>query len=250
MLRMIPVLLIIFVSLAFASGRAFAEDIPLENAALHKQGEAAHGDGASQEEELIPSHPDGIVSGCFSGDTIKLMDRRVVRLSGIDAPNMPIKDKKRQFYARQSKKILEELIKGKNVHLELPGEKIKDSYGRLLADVKLDDGQSINEALVERGAAYFFPFPDLPPSFQERLSNMQADAIKEKRGFWEYILSLPLARENYVGNKENLRFYPVNCPQIQLIRPRNRVDFGNLMDAFLAGYAPSRICPIWPDDKD
>lgn len=240
MLRIIPLLLAIC---ACVPGLAFAGDIPRDNAS----GQAA---SAESPQELIPTHPDGIVSDCFSGDTVKLMDRRVVRMSGIDAPNMPVKDKKSQFYARQSKKILEELLKGKSVHLFLPGEKIRDNYGRLLADVKLDDGQSINEAMVERGAAYFFPFPDLLPSFQERLRSMQADAIEEKRGFWEYILSLPLARENYIGNKENLRFYPVDCPQIQYIRPRNRVDFGNLMDAFLAGYAPSRICPIWPADKD
>lgn len=186
---------------------------------------------------------------CFDGDTFKLRDRRIARLAGIDAPEVAHGDKNAQFFAKEAKQTLIELIKGKQVILEYPGIHDKDRYGRLIVEVKLPDGTSVNEALIERGAAFFYPHEDLGPEFQERLRKAQADAIDEKRGMWSEILGMPFAQNHYVGNKNSLRFFPADCPAAANIKPRNRVDFGNLMDAFLAGYAPARICPFWPEIK-
>lgn len=204
--------------------------------------------GRSDAEDLN-SHPSGIVAHCFDGDTIKLMDRRVVRLAGIDAPEVPHKDSKAQYYSRQSRKILADLAKGRQVNLVFPGLRPKDNYGRLVCEVFLDNGESLNAMLVEQGAAFFYPHRDLGPEFQEKLRSLQEDAIRERRGMWDKMLSLPLARESYVGNNQSLRFFPANCQQAQSIRPRNRVNFGTLMDAFLAGYAPARVCRFWPEEN-
>ncbi len=193
------------------------------------------------------SHPDGIVAHCFDGDTMKLQDRRVVRLAGIDAPEMPRNGKPAQFYARQAKKALEGLARGQKVGLVFPGLNQHDRYGRLIADVRLENGESLNEKLIEQGAAFFYPHQDLTPDFQEKLASLQADAIQERRGLWDYLLAQPLANLNYVGNRASLRFFPADCPAVQTIKPRNRVNFGTLMDAFLAGYAPARVCQFWPD---
>lgn len=194
-----------------------------------------------------PPHPDGIVARCFDGDTLKLMDRRVVRLAGIDAPETGRIDKRPQFFSRESRRFISDLARGKKISLVFPGLKYKDNYGRLLADARLEDGSSLNEKMVESGYAFFYPHQDLTPDFQEKLKALQADAIKERRGFWNRLLSLPLANENYIGNRSTLRFFPASCPDIQHIRPRNRVHFGTLMDAFLAGYAPARVCVFWPE---
>lgn len=198
----------------------------------------------------VEDHPDGVVAHCFDGDTLKLMDRRVVRLAGIDAPEVPHGGKPAQYYARQSRQILESMCKGRRVRLALPGIKNRDQHGRLIADAFLDDGTSVTESLVERGAAFFYPHKDLGPEYQERLRELQADAIHERRGLWDHLLSLPLAREHYIGNRASLRFFPADCPEAMRIKPRNRVNFGTLMDAFLAGYAPARICVFWPDERD
>lgn len=184
---------------------------------------------------------------CFDGDTFKLKDRRVARLAGIDAPEVAHGENKAQYYSQEAKRALIDLVKGKKVVLEYPGIKDRDRYGRIIADVKLDDGTSVNEAMVERGAAFFYPHEDLGPEFQERLREAQAEAIKERRGMWAKLLDMPIARQHYVGNKNSLRFFPANCPAAQNLKPRNRVNFDNLMDAFLAGYAPARICPFWPE---
>lgn len=191
-------------------------------------------------------HPDGLIATCFDGDTFKLTDRRIVRLAGIDAPEVPHGEKNAQYYSRQARQILTGLAKGRIIHLSFPGIKQRDVHGRLIADARLDDGTSLNELMVEQGAAFFYPHQDLNPEFQERLKELQADAIRERRGMWEHILSLPLAKKPYIGNRNTLRFFPADCPDVEHIKPRNRTGFGTLMDAFMAGYAPARTCVFWP----
>lgn len=190
--------------------------------------------------------PLGFVANCFDGDTLKLTDRRVVRLAGIDAPELAKGDRKGQLFAREARDQLTTLTQGQQVKLLQAGVKHRDLYGRILAEVLLHDGRSLNEIMVRNGAAYFYPHRDLSPQLQERLRNLQHEAIAERRGMWGFLLSQPVAKNTYLGNKESLRFFPSDCAEAQSIRPRNRVYFGNLMDAFMAGYAPARVCPFWP----
>lgn len=185
---------------------------------------------------------------CFDGDTIKLMDRRVVRLAGIDTPEVAHNNDKAQFYSREARQMLIRLVKGKSLNLEFPGVKDKDNYGRLVAEARLPDGKSVNETLVEAGAAFFYPHKDLNEDLQRRLKLLQEEAIYERRGMWKELLELPVAHEPYVGNKNSLRFFPASCAEALKIKPRNRVNFGNMMDAFLSGYAPARICKFWPEE--
>ena len=180
---------------------------------------------------------------------MKLQDRRVVRLAGIDAPEVPHRDSNGQFYAREAKALLQQFAQGKTVNLEFPGANARDKYGRLIAEVFMEDGKSLNELLIENGAAFFYPHADLDPQFQEKLKLLQIEAINDRRGMWKDIFDLPLATENYVGNRQSKRFFPNNCPEAAVIKPRNQVHFGNLMDAFLEGYAPARICVFWPEQK-
>lgn len=190
--------------------------------------------------------PLGFVANCFDGDTFKLTDRRIVRLAGIDAPELSKGDRKGQLFAREAREQLTGLTQGQQVMLLQAGVKHRDIHGRILAEVLLPDGSSLNEIMVRNGAAYFYPHRDLSPQLQERLRNLQHEAIAERRGMWGFLLSQPVAKNTYLGNKESLRFFPADCAEAQSIRPRNRVYFGNLMDAFMAGYAPARVCPFWP----
>ncbi|RHH26162.1 nuclease [Desulfovibrio sp. AM18-2] len=191
--------------------------------------------------------PQATVARCFDGDTLKLTDRRVLRLAGLDAPELyASKGGKPQYYAREARDRLTDLVRGQTVTLLAAGVKHKDPHGRWLAEVLLANGQSLNEILVREGTAFFYPHRDLSPQLQERLHAAQREAIAQKRGLWARLLSLPVAQATYLGNKESLRFFPTDCAAVQHIKPRNRVYFGNLMDAFMAGYAPARVCPFWP----
>ena len=200
---------------------------------------------ARAEEDALPQ-PKGVVARCFDGDTLKLTDRRVVRLAGIDTPELGRDNRKPQFYAREARQELDALAKGQKVRLFAAGVKSKDRHGRIVADVRLEDGRSLSDLMLERGAAFYYPHQDQSPQLQERLRGLQEQAINARRGLWAHLLSLPLAHQNYTGNRNSLRFFPADCPEAQHIKPRNRVYFGTLMDAFLAGYAPARVCQFWP----
>jgi endonuclease YncB( thermonuclease family) len=189
---------------------------------------------------------DGLVARCFDGDTIQLTDRRIVRLAGIDSPELAHDKKKTQYYASEARQELTRLAQKKKVRLSPAGSVQKDAHGRIIADVRLENGQSLSDIMISYGAVFYYPHPDQNRSLQQRLSALQQQAIKNRRGMWAHQLSLPLARKNYTGNQESLRFFPADCPEAQRIKPRNRVHFGTLMDAFLAGYAPARVCEFWP----
>lgn len=197
-------------------------------------------------QEIPLPQPAGVVARCFDGDTLMLADRRIVRLAGIDAPELAHDGEKAQYYARQSREELTRLAKGQKVRLFAAGINSRDRHGRIVADARLEDGQSLSDLMLSRGAAFYYPHQDQSPQFQERLRGLQEQAVNERQGLWAQLLSLPLAHENYTGNRTSLRFFPAACPEAEHIKPRNRIYFGTLMDAFLAGYAPARICPFWP----
>ena len=144
---------------------------------------------------------------------------------------------------------LSQLAQGKEVRLVAVDAKGKDHYGRIVADVVLPDGRSLSDTLVRNGAAFVYPHSDLNPHFLERLRKFQHEAIAARRGLWAHLLTLPAAKKTYLGNRESMRFFPTDCAEVQHIKPRNRVFFGTLMDAFMAGYAPARPCNFWPTVK-
>ena len=198
----------------------------------------------------LPGAAEGIVTSCLDGDTFTLRDRRVVRLAGIDTPELNKRNRKPQYYAREATAILAAMTRGQKVRLRAAGKEVKDRYGRLVAEVLLPGGESVNEAMLAQGAAFFYYHAGLDAQLVQRLQAVQSQAISERRGMWAHILSLPQAQETYVGNRNSRRFFPSDSPESQKIKPRNRVFFGNLMDAFMAGYAPARTkkgTSLWPD---
>ena len=72
---------------------------------------------SAQADAVLPGEPEGIVASCLDGDTFKLRDRRVVRLAGIDTPELNKRDRKPQYYARESAAILTAMTRGQKVRL-------------------------------------------------------------------------------------------------------------------------------------
>lgn len=214
------------------------------------------GTGRAQDDALphleqIATRGKASVASCLDGDTMQLTDRRRVRLAGIDTPELrPNKGKGRpQYYAREARDLLVRLARGQQISLFAVDKEHKDRYGRVVADVRLADGRSLNGLMVREGAAYVYPHKGLDRKYLEWLLALQADAIKERRGMWAEVLACPVGLKNYTGNRNSLRFFPADCADAQKIKPRNRIHFGTLMDAFMAGYAPARVCPFWPEEK-
>ena len=150
-----------------------------------------------------------------------------------------------QYFAVEARDALRKLALKRHVTLRAEASR-KDPQGRLLADVVLEDGTSLAAFLVENGFAYVVHDPHFPQGYLDALYALQQKAMQARRGFWGRILELEAARLPWTGNTETRLFYSGNDVRSQQIKPRLRMYFGTLLDAFSSGYAPARSRDFWP----
>lgn len=126
----------------------------------------------------------GLVVGVIDGDTIDVLvdnsgERQAsgskftarVRLADIDCPE------KGQPFGQRAKQATSGLCFGKMVRVR--GER-KDRNGRLLGEVILPDGKSLNEELIRLGYAWWFE----RYSTKTALQAIQSEARDARRGLW------------------------------------------------------------------
>lgn len=116
----------------------------------------------------------GRVVGVSDGDTIEVMraGRAVrVRLQGVDCPES------HQAYGTRAKQFTSELAFGKTVAVQVHGT---DQYGRILGEVILPDGRSLNRELVRNGYAWWYRRYSDDPVLQQ----LEEEARRERRGLW------------------------------------------------------------------
>lgn len=117
----------------------------------------------------------GIVVSIADGDTCTLLlpDKRtvIIRLANIDAPE------KKQAFGSRAKETLAQLIFHQTVHVYSIGA---DRYGRVIGDVYLLDGTSVNAALVRQGMARLYRRYSQNPE----LAALEAAARQAQRGLW------------------------------------------------------------------
>lgn len=106
-----------------------------------------------------PRHADGLFSAtvtqCTDGDTFVLDTGQRVRLAGVDTPEKGSKDTPPQYYAREAERFTCERTRKQRVKvIPLPGAS-RDRYQRLVAEIILPDGRSLNEQLLQQGMASF-----------------------------------------------------------------------------------------------
>lgn len=111
----------------------------------------------------------------FDGDSFEARradGRRVeVRLFGIDAPE------RYQAWNRRSRSALRDLVDGESLSLRVVEV---DRYDRLVAEVFLPDGRSVNAAQVEEGNAWVYRrYTD-----DARLIGLEEEARAARRGLW------------------------------------------------------------------
>lgn len=128
------------------------------------------------------SDPRGKVVAVIDGDTISVLlngGAVRVRLGGIDCPE------KRQPFGKKAKQYTSELAFGKTVTLMEHGS---DRYGRLLADVLLPDGRSLNRELVKAGLAWWYR---KYAAADWQLKELETDARISRRGLWRDASPVP-----------------------------------------------------------
>ncbi|NKE70185.1 thermonuclease family protein [Candidatus Manganitrophus noduliformans] len=116
----------------------------------------------------------GKVVKVSDGDTISVMHQgraQKVRLHGIDAPE------KRQAFGNRAKKFTSDLAFGRVVTVQAVDV---DRYGRIVGEVILPDGRSLNRKLVKAGLAWWYR----KYSKDKSLGELEEEARSARRGLW------------------------------------------------------------------
>lgn len=124
----------------------------------------------------IGTYKDYIVSEVIDGDTFKTVDGKVIRLIGINSPEVGEK------CYQEAKDELKEIIYKKKITLERDADN-KDVYGRLLRYVYADD-LFVNSEMVRLGLARF---EEIEPNkkYSELFLDLENKAKKAGRCIWE-----------------------------------------------------------------
>lgn len=177
------------------------------------------------------------VRKAVDGDTLRLVDGRLVRLIGIDAPEIDHKKKMMQPMADRAWTFLIKATEGQKVHLKL-GSEVKDRYGRMLAYVYDQNDNLINASILEAGYAYtLFVRPNT--EMHEYLLAAQQRAMDHQKGLWQHFY---IQKSVFVGNRGSKRFHNIHCPLAKRIHEKNRIMFSSNRDAFYNGFAPCKKC--------
>jgi len=128
----------------------------------------------------------GIAVEIVDGDTLILDDGRQVRLVGLQAPKLPLgrPNFKPWPLGEEAKSVLRELTLGKRLSLSYGGRKT-DRYGRHLAHLHDDDGNWIQGAMLRRGYARVYSFPD-NRRWVDRMLEREREARAARRGIWAH----------------------------------------------------------------
>jgi endonuclease YncB( thermonuclease family) len=95
-----------------------------------------------------------VVSKVVDGDTLRLKDGRLIRLIGINTPELARKGKPAEPLAKKARRMLGSLIENSSHKVGLRfGVERKDRYGRTLAHVYLANGVSVEYRMLSTGMA-------------------------------------------------------------------------------------------------
>ncbi|MDF1588329.1 MAG: thermonuclease family protein [Gammaproteobacteria bacterium] len=122
------------------------------------------------------------VAKVYDGDTIILKNGQHVRLLGINTPEIDSHFHQGEQGGEQAKKWLQQKIESRDVYLEFDQQQ-RDKYDRTLAHVFLENGEHINQSLLESGLAIL---SIIPPNlrYSDALQQAQLKAEHNNLGNW------------------------------------------------------------------
>jgi len=116
-----------------------------------------------------------------------------IRLLGIDTPETKSEHSGIIYFGPEAAEFTKKMILGKSVtiYLDAPNP-TRGKYGRLLAYVKLPDGDFLNEVLLTEGCAY--ADTRFSHSFHNKYKQLQSRAHSGKKGLWQNVTPEQLRR--------------------------------------------------------
>lgn len=127
------------------------------------------------------------VTKVTDGDTLHInLDGvdETVRLIGINTPETVDPRRPVQCFGKEASTRMKEIAGGKIVRLEYDDtQDARDTYGRILAYVYLEDGQMLNRKMVAEGYAYEYTYLT-PYKYQKEFKGLQNLARTSEYGLW------------------------------------------------------------------
>ncbi len=130
------------------------------------------------------------VTKVVDGDTFWIDNLRPnglkIRFIGIDAPeSRNAFKKKKQYYGKESKAYLTDLLQNRKVRLEFDVDSL-DQFKRTLAYVFLENGDMVNELIIKSGNGILMT---IPPNvkYEELLIKAQTHARVNNLGLWKIV---------------------------------------------------------------
>jgi len=139
----------------------------------------------------LPESVDEYVSvhSIVDGDTIRLTDRKLVRMIGLNTPEIGHDGAVSQPLAGAAKEFLTTLVSsGQRFGLVYESD-VKDRHGRRLAHVLVHNGdtwQNAQQLLLENGLAFWIAIPP-NTGFLECYQVAEATAQKKRLGLWDEV---------------------------------------------------------------
>jgi len=128
------------------------------------------------------------VERVVDGDTIHLVDKRKIRMLGLNAPELAKRGKKGSLdepFAQQAKQHLQQMVAtSKNrIYLQI-GKDATDKYNRVLAHTFDIKGNNLEEQMIKSGLAFRVSY--VPNTeFDACLSKAEQHARQNKLGLWK-----------------------------------------------------------------
>lgn len=193
---------------------------------------------------------EGTVASIVDGDTLRLTEGAEIRLVGIQAPKLPLGRRNFRTWplAEESKRALTALTAGRRLLLSYGGRRI-DRHGRLLAHLTLADGADaglwVQGALLDKGMARVYSFPDNRSRVAEMLSRERA-ARAAKLGIWAhpfYAIRAPETAARHIGTFQLVEGRIVGTATL---RGRGYLNFGdNWKTDFTVSISPRALRQRW-----
>lgn len=198
------------------------------------------------------------VVAVLAGDVIAVkLDEEImsVRLAEVDSPEQ------KQPLWRQAKEFIHDLAMGKKVTLII---KMVDRHKRIVAEVILPDGRSLNQEVIKWGYAWHYK---VNPNPSKILSDLEYHAWQKKLGIWIEAEPVPpwkfrrgmsapeppsnpddvdydqIFNYGLIGDPETKLYNWPACRNYKIMPREDRVIFSSKLGAEDLGYQAEKGCP-------
>jgi micrococcal nuclease len=169
---------------------------------------------------------EGRVASVVDGDTVRLENGSQIRLTGIQAPKLPLGRRgfKAWPFSAKSKTALERLTLNRRILLRYDGRKI-DRHGRLLAHIFVEPDRWIQGALISLGMARVYSFHDNRTRTADLLA-LEIKARAARLGIWKHPFYRILKSGESSGFIGTFQLVEGRVMSAALVRGRGYLNFG------------------------